>query len=74
MRNHEINPIVYEYRYANLSDSMRNQIIENRYSLFERSTNLIGEVKKSSNRDTLIAKLGVISGIAIIGYIVSLLI
>ncbi len=74
MRNHKITPIVYEYRYANLSDSMRNQIIENRYSLFERSKKVIGEVKKSSNRDTLIAKLGVISGIALIGYIVSLVI
>ena len=74
MRNHKLKPIVYEYRYANLSDSMRNQIIENRYSLFERSKKAIGEVKKSSNRDTLIAKLGAISGIAVIGYIVSLLI
>ena len=74
MRNNNLKPIVYEYRYANLSESMRNQIIENRYSLFERSTKTIGEVKKSSKRDTLIAKLGVISGIAIIGYVVSLLI
>ena len=74
MRNHKITPIVYEYRYANLPDSMRNQIIENRYSLFERSKKAIGEVKESSKRDTLIAKLGVISGIAVIGYVISLLI
>ena len=74
MRNTKLTPVVYEYRYANLSDSMRNQIIENRYSLFERSKKTIGEVKKSSRKDTLIAKLGVISGIAVIGYVISLLI
>lgn len=74
MRNHKITPIVYEYRYANLSDSVRNKIIENRFSLFERSERTLGKVKSSSRLDTLIAKLGVISGIALIGYIVSIII
>ena len=74
MRNHKLSPIVYEYRYANLSDSVRNSVIENRHSLFNRCEKKVGEVNKSSNFDTLIAKLGIISGIALIGYIVSILV
>ena len=74
MRNHNLTPIVYEYRYANLSDNVRDRIIENRYSLFERCERSMGKVNKSSNFDTLIAKLGIISGIALIGYIVSIIV
>jgi hypothetical protein len=74
MRNHKTTPIVYEYRYANLSDSVRNKIIENRFSLFERSERGLGTVKSSSKLDTLIAKLGIISGIALLGYIISIII
>lgn len=74
MRNRNLTPIVYEYRYANLPDPLRGRIIENRHSLFDRSSRGLGKVSKSSNLDTLIAKLGIISGIGLIGYIVSILI
>ena len=74
MRNPKLTPVVYEYRYANLSDSVRNKVIENRHNLFDRCNERIESVNKSSNLDTLIAKLGIISGIALIGYIVSILV
>ena len=74
MRNSKLTPIVYEYRYSNLSDTVRNSVIENRHSLFERCGRSNGKVSQSSGIDTLIAKLGIISGIALIFYIVSIIV
>lgn len=74
MKDKKLKPVIYEYRYNHLPDDIRHRVIENRHSLFDRSQRMLGKVKKSGDVDTLIAKLGVISGIALIGYIISLII
>lgn len=73
MRHPKLNPVVYEYRYCNVSEGVRNEITRNRFSLFNRRSNEIKQFDKSNNWDLLIAKLGIICGIALIGYILSMI-
>lgn len=74
MRNSERNNVVYEYRYANLSEGMRHTLKENSVSLFERSRKKLRKIKRSSARETLIAKVGVMAAIILIGIILSFVI
>lgn len=73
MRHPKLDPVVYEYRYCNVSDGIRNEITRNRFSLFNRKSREIEHAEKSNNWDLLIAKLGIICGIALIGYILSMI-
>lgn len=74
MRNPKLSPVVYEYRYNHLSDNVRNSVLENRNSLFDRSTKNFSNVEKSNKAELLIAKVGVLCGIALVGFLVSIII
>ncbi len=70
MRNLEITPIVYEYRYNNVSSAIKERIVESRKCLFYRSSK---GIKSNINKgETTFAIISIITGIIALGYTIAL--
>ena len=74
MRISKLSPVVYEYRYNHLSDDIRNSVLENRACLFDRSTKNFSNVEESNKMEMLIAKVGILCGIALVGFLTSIIV
>ncbi len=70
MRNLESTPIIYEYRYNNVSSAIKERIVASRKCLFYRSSK---GIKSSTNKaETTFAIISIITGIIALGYTLAL--